>query len=300
MEFDYDALRMLEALVRSGSFEAAGKAMQVSQSAVSQRIKQLEERVGSILVIRGRPCLPTEEGLLLCQHFEHVVLLEHDLTNRLTHFGSAGEKSRPKVRIAVNSDSLATWFPAVVKRVTDELELLLEVIPDDQEHTEDRLKSGDALAVVTSRDDEISGTALTRLGTMNYLAVSSPSFFAEHFEGGGVSLESLATAPTILFDQKDTLPEQWMEMVFGSAGVLPAHMVPSYEGLLRCCLQGVGWIMMPELTVSPLIKRKELVALVPDASVSVPLHWQTRSQSSELLASLTDIVEEVASAAFSG
>ena len=82
MEFDYDSLNVLSAVVRTGSFEAAAKALNVTQSAVSQRIKQLEEKVGSVLIQRGRPCVATDDGLLLCQHIEQVARHAHPQQSR--------------------------------------------------------------------------------------------------------------------------------------------------------------------------------------------------------------------------
>ena len=151
-------------LCRTGSFEAAATSLNVTQSAVSQRIKQLEEKVGSILVQRGRPCVATDDGLLLCQHVEQVTLLQHELSDLLAARGAGTGSAAVSIRIAVNSDSLATWFPEVIQRALDELNLLLEIIPDDQEFTEERLRSGDALAIVTSNNKPIPGCMTVPLG----------------------------------------------------------------------------------------------------------------------------------------
>lgn len=184
MDFDYDSLVVLAAVVRTGSFDAAAKSLNVTQSAVSQRIKQFEERVGSILVQRGRPCVATEDGMLLCQHHEQIELLRHELSQQLSLTGGGRRTAGIKVRIAVNSDSLATWFPSVVKRAADDLGLWLEVIPDDQEFTEERLRSGDALAVVTTSDSSIAGCTAIPIGGMDYLAVASPEFMEAYFSDG--------------------------------------------------------------------------------------------------------------------
>ncbi|MEO8529908.1 MAG: LysR family transcriptional regulator, partial [Deltaproteobacteria bacterium] len=118
MDFDYESLRVLEAVVRTGSFEHASKLLNVTQSAVSQRIKQLEERVGSLLIVRGRPCVPTEDGMLLCQHVDQVTLLQHEMRERME--GATGkQRIAANVKIAVNNDSLATWFAKVMKRAGD-------------------------------------------------------------------------------------------------------------------------------------------------------------------------------------
>jgi LysR family transcriptional regulator (chromosome initiation inhibitor) len=116
MDFDYDSLVSLAAVVREGSFDSAARSLNVTQSAVSQRIKQLEDKVGSVLVVRGRPCVPTEAGLQLCQHVEQVNLLQFELSNRLSSIIDTGDTNAATIRIAVNNDSLASWFPTVIKR----------------------------------------------------------------------------------------------------------------------------------------------------------------------------------------
>ncbi|MEO0916807.1 MAG: LysR family transcriptional regulator ArgP [Pseudomonadota bacterium] len=293
MDFDYDSLVVLAAVVRTGSFDAAAKSLNVTQSAVSQRIKQLEERVGSILIQRGRPCVATEDGMLLCQHHEQIELLRHELSQQLATTGGGRRTAGVKVRIAVNSDSLATWFPSVVKRAADTLGLWLEVIPDDQEFTEERLRSGDALAVVTTSDASVAGCTAIPIGRMDYLAIASPSFVEKYFREG-VSVRTLSSAPAIRFDRKDGLPGQWMEQVAGEPVTVPHHDIPSYEGHLICAQQGIGWAMMPSLTVGGLVEAGSLVELVPGEVIEMPLYWQTRSQASTTLRELSNVVSEVA------
>ena len=63
---DYAGLEALSAVVREGSFERAAHKLHITPSAVSQRIKLLEERVGQALVLRGQPTLLTSPaGYLL-------------------------------------------------------------------------------------------------------------------------------------------------------------------------------------------------------------------------------------------
>ncbi|MDD9922959.1 MAG: LysR family transcriptional regulator ArgP [Boseongicola sp.] len=293
MDFDYDSLVVLSAVVRTGSFEAAAKRLEVTQSAVSQRIKQLEEKVGSILILRGRPCVATEDGLLLVQHVEQVTLLQHELSELLTSRGEAAGAATVSLRIAVNSDSLATWFPSVISRAADEVNLRLEVIPDDQEFTEERLRSGDALAIVTSTDKSIPGCQTYPLGSMEYLAIASPEY-RDRYLKDGINLETLAMSPSIRFDRKDTLPRSWLIEAFGDAKKLSSHFVPSYEAHLVSCLEHIGWAMMPYEAVAPHIEAGRLFELVPNKRVQIPLYWTSRSQSSNILNKLSQIVSEVA------
>lgn len=293
MDYDYDSLVALDAVVREGGFDAAAKSLEVSQSAVSQRIKQLEDNVGSLLVIRGRPCVPTELGMQLCQHVEQVKLLQHELTDRINTMTDGTSEGAATIRISVNSDSLATWFPNVMKRAAQDIGVRLEVIPDDQEHTEQGLKSGDALAVVTAVEKPVQGCRRISLGAMEYAAVASSTFLDTYFSNG-ISLEALKGTPSLAFDRKDTLPEQWMMLCFGEAARQRTHMMPSYEGYLSCCLNGTGWGLMPVVTVLPLIEQGKLIELVPDKRIQISLHWQSSTQSSEILRRLGEVVLEEA------
>ena len=296
MRFDYDSLTALAAVVREGSFDSAAKSLEITQSAVSQRIKALEERVGSLLIIRGRPCVPTEIGQQLCRHIEQVTLLQHELTKRVNELVGETEGTAAKVRISVNNDSLATWFPAVIKRAARELNVLFDVLPDDQEHTEGNLKSGEALAVITSSDQPIQGVRRISLGAMDYIAVASPEFFDAHF-ADGVSPQTLENTICLAFDRKDTIQDQWMELCYGESVPVMAHLVPSYEGYLACCLNGTAWGLVPGPAAARYIKSGDLIEMSPGQAVKVSLHWQAGTQTSEILRRLGDLVLEEAKVA---
>lgn len=289
---DYESLAVLSAVVREGSFDGAAKAMNVTQSAVSQRIRQLESKVGTMLIIRGRPCVPTETGQVLCQHFDEVVLLQYELQSRLTEGGQLSSQAA-RIRIAVNSDSLATWFPSVIRRAADELNILFEIMHDDQDYTEQAIRSGEALAVVTANFTPIHGCKRISLGAMEYVAVASPDYVARHLSQGP-SLEALLAAPCIFFDRKDTLPEQWLEKCFSKVERPPAHMVPSYEGYLSSLVNGTGWGMMPAETTERLIRKGKLVELIEGKRIRISLHWQSAAQTSEILRLLSELVRDEA------
>ncbi len=293
MNFDYDSLVALASVVREGSFESAARSLNVSQSAVSQRIKNLEERTGSVLIVRGRPCVPTEAGLQLCQHVEQVALLQHELSERMNELIDRTDATAAQIRIAVNNDSLATWFPGVIRRAAQDLNVRLEVIPDDQEHTEQSLRSGNALAVVTAIEKPVQGCRRTSLGAMEYMAVASVEFFDSHF-AKGVSIDTIKNAPCLAFDRKDTIQDQWMMLGFGEVVKPSLHMVPSYEGYIACCLNGTAWGLVPSIAGQAYIDKGDLVELLPGKRVKISLHWQSSVQSSEILRRLGDLVVDEA------
>ena len=290
---DYDSLTILAAVVREGSFEAAAKSMKVTQSAVSQRIRQLEEKAGVVLVARGRPCVPTAAGIQFCRHVEQVTLLQQELADRMRALVGGDEAGAATIRLGVNNDSLATWFPNLIKRASQELGIRLDILPDDQDHTEASLKSGDALAVITALEAPIHGCRRISLGSMDYIAVAAPEFFRAQFSEG-VSPDTLRGSICLSFNRKDNIQDQWMTLCFGETVPLSTHFVPSYEGYIACCLNGTAWGLVPSISAIPLVKRGALIELSPGKAARVSLHWQASMQSSEILARLGDLVLEEA------
>lgn len=293
MQFDYPLLEALAAVVREGTFEAAARSLNITQSAVSQRLKLLEEKAGAVLIVRGRPCVATDYGQHLYRHIEQVHLLEHDLRKNLATIDNPGKGAPAVIRIAVNSDSLATWFPEVIQRAGAELNLFFEVIPDDQEHTAERLRSGEALAAITAESNPLHGCRRVPLGAIEYLAVAAPRFVNSNFRDG-VTHDTVQSSGVLVYDRKDLLPQQWMLAAFGEPATLAGHLVPSYSGYMACCLNGAGWGMMPRFSVERYIEDGVLVELVPGAVVTVPLFWQSSGPGSEIMKMLTTTVTDVA------
>ena len=293
MRFEYPYIEALAAVVREGSFEAAARALSVTQSAVSQRVKLLEEKTGAVLIVRGRPCMATEYGQQLCRHVEQVQLLEHDLQKTLGVIDDPTRDAPAIIRIAVNSDSLATWFPEVIRRVGSELNLHFDIVPDDQDHTADRLRNGEALAAITTESRPLHGCQRIPLGSIEYLAVATPDYIAHHF-AEGINFETVTRAPSLTFNRKDMLPQQWLLEAFGQSGPLRGHLLPSFSGHLACCLNGAGWGLMPRSSVRPYLENGKLEQLLPTATVDMPLHWQAGTQGSEIMRVLSSIVLSVA------
>ena len=229
MQFEYPLLEALAAVVREGTFESAARALSVTQSAVSQRVKLLEEKAGAILIVRGRPCVATEYGQQLYRHIEQVHLLEHDLRKNLTTIENPTSGIPAVIRIAVNSDSLATWFPEVIQRAGAEMNLHFDIIPDDEEHTAERLRSGEALAAVTAEVAPLHGCKRVPLGAIEYVAVASTDFIAANFRDG-VTLEAVSLSTHLVYDRKDQLPQQWLLNAFGQSAPLIGHLLPSVSG----------------------------------------------------------------------
>lgn len=236
---DYPALRALAAVVQAGSFEKAALALNVTPSAVSQRVKQLEERLGLVLIVRGQPCTATEQGAWLCRHVEHVGMLEHELLQHLPAARLEGDVQRVTLRIATNADSLGTWFLEAAANFTRRSPHLLDIAVDDQDHTAEWLQRGQVAGAVTSSGKPVPGCRRTALGALRYHATASPEFIARHFPEG-VTIEALANAPALTFNQKDGLQDRWIRLAFGRAVVHPTHWLPSTRASSRPALPAWG------------------------------------------------------------
>lgn len=269
---DYNAASAVAMIVRTGSFEKAAQALHVTPSAISQRVKQLEERMGTILIERGTPCRATDKGAWLCRHMELVGQLESDLLEQLPELGDVAS-GQVTVDIAVNADSLGTWFLLAMAAFAERSNVLLNIAVDDQDHTAGWLKRGRVLAAVTSLPEPVSGCAVTALGQLRYAATASPEFISRYFSGG-VTADALRQAPALTFNQKDTMQHDWLAANFASALAPPTHWLPSTQGFVEACLLGMGWSLNPIDLVRGHIEAGRLVELIPGATTDIPLYWQ--------------------------
>ncbi|GLK79118.1 LysR family transcriptional regulator ArgP [Methylopila turkensis] len=289
---DYASLNAVGAVIREGSFERAAKALGMTPSAISQRVRGLEERLGAILIVRGQPCLATDHGRSLCAHLDRVRLLEADLSPDLTREGA--RPGQPlALKVAVNADSLATWFPQAVADFGLGTSATLDLTLDDEGHTADRLRSGEVLAAVTADPTPVPGCRTIPLGAISYAACANPAFVTRCF-GDGVNAGTLAKAPHLRFDRRDQLQARWAAEGLGVDLAAPTHWVPSTHGFLDLAMAGLGWGMQPIALAEEHIASGRLIELPPTHRIEVKLFWTVARLSSGLLDRLTDAVRATA------
>jgi LysR family transcriptional regulator (chromosome initiation inhibitor) len=259
---------------------------------VSQRVRGFEERLGTILIVRGQPCAPTALGRALCAHFDRVQLLEAELAPALA---PNGERKGPPLtlKVAVNADSLATWFPQAAAAFARGTGMLLDLTLEDEAHTADRLRSGEVLAAVTADPEPVQGCRAILLGALRYAACASPDLVRRHF-GDGVNAGTLARVPHLRFDRRDFLQARWAREAHGVDLNVPVHWVPSAQGFLDLALAGLAWGLLPAPLAEPEIAAGRLVELPPALRIEVKLYWTVPRLHATSLRALTDAVRKAA------
>ncbi|MBT9465836.1 HTH-type transcriptional regulator ArgP [Hydrogenophaga sp.] len=271
---DARQLEALNAVIEHGGFGPAAKALSLTLAAVSLRIKSLEDTLGQRLLVRGKQVRATPAGQALLGHVKQLRLMEADLLDGL----QGGAQPRGGVRwqslgVAINADSVASWFLPGVATLLQRHHLLLEILIDDQDHTHDALKSGDVMGCVTTLATAMRGCVAEPLGVMRYRCVASPAVAQRcRTPRGAVSVHKLLAQPAVIFNRKDALQDAFLEQHFGLRQPnYPRHFAPAVEAFETAIELGLGWGMVPE---QHLAQRPGLQEILPDATVDVALYWQ--------------------------
>lgn len=277
--FDPAQLAALAAVHRRGAFDLAAAELHVTPSAISQRIKALEEATGTLLIRRGQPCIATEAGLRLIRHHDEITLLERTLAQDLPGL-SPGPAT---LRIAVNADSLATW---VIPALAATNGYLFDLVIDDQDVSQDWLRRGEVVAAITSHAGPLQGCDTNPLGRLRYRATASPAYLARWFPDG-VTASGLGKAPALTFSDKDRLQTLWATQRGLTRPTLPTHRIASSQAFVDACLSGLAWGMNPEPLVAARLADGTLREVIPDTPLDVPLYWQFIRLAAPALAPVT-------------
>jgi LysR family transcriptional regulator (chromosome initiation inhibitor) len=290
---DARQLDALAAVIEHGGFGPAAHALSITLSAVSLRIKSLEESLGQRLLVRGKRVRATPAGQALLGHVKQVRLMEADLLAGLQGGEGRGGVRWQALSVAINADSVASWFLPGVAPLLQRHRLLLEIVIDDQDHTHDALKSGDVIGCVTTLAQPMRGCVAEPLGVMRYRCVAAPDVVQRcRTPRGAVSPHQLLAHPAIIFNRKDALQDAFLAQHFGlKQPNYPRHFAPAVDAFELAIELGLGWGMVPE---QDLANRPGLQEVLPGATVDVALYWQHWARESASAQRLTEAVKAAA------
>jgi LysR family transcriptional regulator (chromosome initiation inhibitor) len=211
-------------------------------------------------------------------------LLRQEASQVLTAGTSLG------LRVAVDEDSLATWFRDVLAAATDwgTTAILLHV--EDEAQSQELLRSGDVLAAVTSDPTAVQGCTVEPLGALRYVPAAAPAF-ADRWRRG--QSPDWAAMPVVASHDQDEHQHEILRRHGVEQSPPVVHRVPSSAGRCEAVCLGLGWAMLPEPQARADLTADRLVSLSPDA-LDVPLYWQRWRLDSPRLAMLTAAVRNAA------
>lgn len=290
-ELPLDQVRTLLAAIDEGTFDAAARALHVTPSAVSQRIKALEHRIGRVLLLRTRPIRLTESGEVVVRFARQLAQLEQDAGVELG-LPETGQPAR--LPIAVSADATDVWLMPAMARAVRQAPMNLELIREDEGHTIELLHQGLVMAAVSSEPRPVQGCLVRNLGRMRYFAMASPGFHAHWFADRPLA-RVLPAAPVIEFDRKDVVQDNFARAI--GAQRSPAtvrHYVPSTAAFRQAVINGLGWGTIPEEHADEDLAAGRLVHLARETPLDVPLYWHQWKLDSPALAVLAESVEAAA------
>ncbi|OBG89508.1 transcriptional regulator ArgP [Mycobacterium sp. E802] len=280
MQIDGQQLAAFAAVVELGSFDAAAQRLHVTPSAVSQRIKALEQRVGQVLVVREKPCTATPSGVPLLRLAAQTALLEAEA---LAEMGG-GPAHLTRIALAVNADSMATWFTRVFVEAD---EFLFDIRIEDQDLSARLLREGVVMGAVTTERNPVPGCRVHPLGAMRYVPVASAEYVQRHLPAG-FTREAVSAAPSLAWNRDDALQDRLVCKVFRKDILRPTHYIPTAEGFGAAVRAGLGWGMYPEELVDDAFVR------ITDQYLDVPLYWQCWKLDSPMVEVITAAVRTAA------
>lgn len=284
---DYRLVEAFAAVLEERGFERAALRLRITQSAVSQRVKQLEDEMGRVLIVRETPPRATQAGERLLRHYRQVLGLEDDAVGEIGSRSASGYQHLP---IAVNTDSLAVWLLDAILPLLREERITVEILVEAQDRTLAFLKSGAVVACISPQREGIQGCSSTLIGRMRYVLAASPEFRERWFKDG-FDRAAVEAAPLIHYSRDDPLQHRSLAQVFGEHRPdSPAHYVPSTEKYVDAIAAGVGYGLVPEVLAARALAEGGLVELEPRARIEVPLYWHRWNRHSKHLQDLSDHV----------
>lgn len=293
---DYTHLSALLAVERAGSFEGAGKLLRISAIGVSRRITKFEAALGAQLLKR-KPTRTTDAGKALCRYAARIEALETGLLEESVARGLQGADAEGRIRIVLSTDSLSDWFRPVLAEhsplASDAGDKRLEITVANPDCSLELMRTGEAVAALTTNKLPVHGFRSHAIGSQDYLAVATPSFAEKHFQDG-LSLEAFANAPALRSGNRDTLALDWVEQITGEPAGFIACKLPSQVAVIRQCLSGKVWAMLPASSIRNELADGTLIELRSDAPLIISFYWHVARIMVETLSDLTTAIRTAA------
>ncbi|VWX62882.1 LysR family transcriptional regulator [Burkholderiales bacterium 8X] len=276
-----DAFAMLQAVARTGSFASAARSLDLVPSALSYRIRQIEDALDVLLFDRsGRQARITEAGSELLRESIRLLAEIDAVANRVTRIATGWE---PMLTLAI--DSVIARDPMLelaAKFYALEPPTRLKLRDETLLGTIEALASGEADLAIGAVLDAASlsfiatGIRSRPLGTLPFVYAVAPHHPLATSTGPLGESEMRRHRAVAAADSSRAGPSMTVNLV-GGQDVLT---VPTMQAKLAAQLHGLGGGFLPEPMARPYIEAGHLVELAterPPPLVTMHCAWRARS-----------------------
>lgn len=212
-KLNYDLIKNFLCVAEHGSLSRAANSLGISQSALSQSMKSLEQSLGLTLFIRNtRGIILTEEGKVLneqakigSEQFKRAIVE----TLRVKSF-----RELNSFKISISSSLVSSILTPKIKQLQAKFNVNFEIVKlsNDSEVVENLQKEKFDLAIFKTYDDFIvKEVAMERLCERNYVFVYNPNYFSPK---DNISLEELNKFPIITKRRTGRNDNSWIKFSF--------------------------------------------------------------------------------------
>ena len=290
---NFNDLATFVMVAKERSFTKAGAKLGVSQSALSQTIKGLEERLKLRLLTRTtRSVAPTEAGIRL---LETIASRFEEIEAELAALGELRGKPAGTIRITAGEHPAITVLqPALRRFLPDHPDIKVEIIVD---HGLTDIVAAGYDAGVRLGEQVAKDMIAVRIGPeMRMAVVGSPSYF-ERYGGVPVSPQDL-TVHNCIVTRLPTygglfpwgLEKDGRQLKVRGEGQLVFNTLAMR---LQSALDGLGLAYLPEDQVLPHVREGRLVRVLEDWCPPFPgyhLYYPSRRHLSPALSVLVDVL----------
>ncbi|WP_028708367.1 LysR family transcriptional regulator [Propionicicella superfundia] len=245
---DLNRLRILRAVVASGSVTDTARQLGYTPSTISQHVHTLEREVGFSVVERsGRGIVPTAAGIALAEASgEVLVALSHlDATARDLRGQTSGRLS-----IRTFASAAYTWMPGIARALRREFPGLTLELSLDMDAPDDFVGDIEVLSEVPfDAPTVVPGYTRRELGSDDFLLAVPPEHPAA--ARGTAPLADFAGEDWVQYDFRDKLSARIVGQACAAAGFTPRYVARSQDHVTGLALvaAGVGVAIVPRLAL---------------------------------------------------
>lgn len=279
-------LLAFEAVIREGTVHAAAESLFLTQTAVTQRIHQLEQRMKTTLFIRSRRgMLLTIEGEQLHRYCQRVAEMGGEV---LASIHGAGISSNLRVKIAGQTSIMRSRIIPQCQSVMKAFpKLHISFLIDDSIDITQRLKSGEFDFVIVQPEQVAREMKSKRLTPEHYLLVCSSKWQNRKLD------EIISQEKIIDFDQDDQMTFSYLKEYGLLANLQPErHFVNNTESIAQLFIAEFGYGVLTKEFAEPYIKSGELCIINQEKTYlnAFSLAWYPRPEQPRYFSAIIDAI----------